>query len=133
MHADVLVTAFVAIVDPSRGSMCVASAGHPSPFVLSERGVSQMLLRNDPPLGFEVVRQSSGSRCSIAPGSMLIFYTDGLTECTRNVVDVEPKIVQTLVRMKPDEPNPAQILRSTILRKRCADDVAILAVRFDNE
>jgi anti-sigma regulatory factor (Ser/Thr protein kinase) len=62
---------------------------------------------------------------------LLVFYTDGLTEATRNVLDGERWLMHALkseaVLVTSDS---AEFIKSTCLRGPLPDDVAVLALNF---
>jgi serine phosphatase RsbU (regulator of sigma subunit) len=67
----------------------------------------------------------------IAPGSLLVLYTDGLTEATRDIVRGEALVRDALSGPAvANAQNPAQALHDSVLSARSRDDVAILTMRF---
>ncbi len=80
-RTGLLLTALYAHLDPHTGHLAVANAGHEQPFWLhAATGECQaidargMLLGAFPNLSFEAVR------VELAPGDLLVIYTDGLSE-----------------------------------------------------
>ncbi len=131
-YPDRVVTAFVGIIDEIDRVLTFASAGHPAP-LLRERDGSIAELRSDGlPLGLrqrEEARQSA--TVALSPGALLVLYTDGLTEATRDYAEGERRLADALA-----DPNvalaaePAKRLHEVILRDGSRDDVAILTVRM---
>jgi sigma-B regulation protein RsbU (phosphoserine phosphatase) len=73
------VTLFVAVFDPKDRSLRYVNAGHNPGIWLSETGVS-LLPSGGVPIGmFEVARQVE-SRVVLAPGDVVVLYSDGITE-----------------------------------------------------
>jgi sigma-B regulation protein RsbU (phosphoserine phosphatase) len=76
------VTAFYLVLDTRRAIATFASAGHPSPLILSNGNAEPLIerLENNPALGvFSGVNYSSFSR-EIKPGDLFLLFTDGLVE-----------------------------------------------------
>lgn len=79
---NLFVTVFYGILDPASGVFIYANAGHPPPYLLRSRADYEIekLTRTGVPLGlFEDKRWESDS-VQMAPGDMLVLYTDGVTE-----------------------------------------------------
>ncbi|HJU22876.1 MAG TPA: SpoIIE family protein phosphatase, partial [Casimicrobiaceae bacterium] len=85
-ESDRYVTACVAVIDPVSRTMTYASAGHPPPYLRTTEHGLVALTYDDLPLG---LRQRGGrhpAMLQLAPGAMLVFYTDGLIESTHDVL-----------------------------------------------
>jgi serine phosphatase RsbU (regulator of sigma subunit)/DNA-binding NarL/FixJ family response regulator len=81
-QAEMFVTVFYGILDPVSGRLTYCNAGHNPPFLLNaeNQGPVQALSRTGLPLGvFEDAAWTQGA-VQIAPGDMLLLYTDGITE-----------------------------------------------------
>jgi sigma-B regulation protein RsbU (phosphoserine phosphatase) len=75
------VTAFAGILDLGTGEIAYASAGHDSPFVLGGNGgLRQLVTEGGPPLGATEGFPYPVDHDRIAPGEVLLLYTDGVTE-----------------------------------------------------
>jgi sigma-B regulation protein RsbU (phosphoserine phosphatase) len=72
-------TAFAAVIDTSDGTCAYVNAGHPPPLLVSESDGVEMLSPTGPLVGI-VPGEWTTALCTIAPGSTLLIYTDGLTE-----------------------------------------------------
>lgn len=130
-HPGSMVTAFVGVVDPVTQSMNYASAGHSPPIVREPDGTILMLRAQSLPLGLRSRDDRSEAVARLAPGSLVVFYTDGLSESTRDIFDGERRLcaavgdphVLTSVR-------PATAVKEAVLNGGSAvDDVAVLAMR----
>jgi hypothetical protein len=79
------VTALIAELDIDTGRLQWVSAGHPLPLVL-RRGRQALSLAIAPatPLGVESSGAPTVGETSLEPGDLLLFYTDGLSEVTRD-------------------------------------------------
>ncbi len=81
-HSDLFVTVFYGILDPTSGTLEYCNAGHNPPYLLSaqDRVSVQELGRTGMPLGvFENTAWGQGA-ARLAPGDVLVLYTDGITE-----------------------------------------------------
>lgn len=129
---DELATAFIGVTDPEGRSLAYASAGHPPPVVKRRHGPPVTLPGPScPPLGFSCETEYVGYTASLDDVSLLMFYTDGLTEVDRDPVGGEAAIEALL---SSDEvlfaANPARYVSRLIAGKRQRDDMAVLTVRF---
>jgi PAS domain S-box-containing protein len=129
---DRIVTAFVGVFEPITGFLTYASAGHPPPMLRRADGAIVELLDSSLPLG---LRSQVGGRGDISqtihlePGSLLVLYTDGLTEATRNTAEGEARVRDALARADRDGAgNVARFIRRDVLAGVPADDVAILTL-----
>jgi sigma-B regulation protein RsbU (phosphoserine phosphatase) len=82
----VFVTAFVARLDPASGTLTYVNCGHNPPFIVrdpaaaGEAGATTWLDAGGPVLGaFPEARFEEGS-ARLAPGDVLVLYTDGVVE-----------------------------------------------------
>ena len=77
-------SAFYLVVDVARSQMSYANAGHPSPLHLRRRaGEVEPILSNGslgPALGLFEEAAYGSCVCPIAPGDLVILFTDGLFE-----------------------------------------------------
>lgn len=81
-HADLFVTVFYGILDPDSGMLTYCNAGHNPPFLLStqEGRRLQALRRTGIPLGVREHERWGARTVYIAPGDILVLYTDGVTD-----------------------------------------------------
>jgi serine phosphatase RsbU (regulator of sigma subunit) len=127
-----MVTALAALVDPGTCEFDYAVAGHP-PAVLLEPGRNARFLEvGSLPLGVLASAVYQTHRLRSMPGALLVLYTDGAIEHSRDVVAGEKLLldaVESAAQASP--PNIATAIRSRIFNDRkAADDVAILTLRF---
>jgi anti-sigma regulatory factor (Ser/Thr protein kinase) len=131
---DLTATAFVAIVDIRESRVRYASAGHPPAALRQPNGRVRMLtVEPAPPLGSwpEGLRP----RVEASPlvyGSLLVLYTDGLTEIDRDPIDGERRLIAAL---RDDaafvSTNPARYVRDAVIDERpVRDDVAVITLAY---
>ncbi len=131
---DRIATAFVGILDPAAWTLAYASAGHPPALLRSAGGALVPLASGGTPLGIGGGRYTVRTVTAIPPGSVLVLYTDGLTEATLDVIEGERRLNVVLA----DDAvvyaaNPARFVRDAVLRETARDDVAILVVGFGRD
>jgi len=82
------------------------------------------------PLGLRYRCEPDGRVVDIPDGTLLVFYTDGLTESTRDPLEGERRVRAALERdtVALDE-RPAQRMYDAVLHDGANDDVVILAMR----
>ncbi|HEX3463311.1 MAG TPA: SpoIIE family protein phosphatase [Candidatus Elarobacter sp.] len=131
---DRIATAFVGILETASWTLAYASAGHPPALLRSAGGALVALGSGGTPLGIGGARYAARTVTAIPPGSVLVLYTDGLTESTLDVIEGERRLRGVL----EDDAvvyaaNPARFVRDAILREHARDDVAILVVGFGRD
>jgi PAS domain S-box-containing protein len=123
------VTAFVGVLDPVSFELTYASAGHPPPLVRSARGTVHALSEGELPLGLRRRSEDSSTTIDAEPGSVLLCYTDGLTEFDRDPLRGERLLWEAL---RTANGAIAHEIYARIAGGRPAqDDVAILAISFE--
>ena len=84
--SSMFMTFFVGSLDLYSGVLNFGNAGHDKPFVLTE-GIEPLQTKPNLPLGVFPDTHFEEQTCVLAPGTILLLYTDGLTEAK----DVEHK------------------------------------------
>ncbi len=74
------VTAFYGVYNPDRRTLTYARAGHNPPRVKSRAGVGPVEAVGNLPLGILPESTYSEATLALAPGDIILFYTDGITE-----------------------------------------------------
>ena len=122
-------SAFVAVIDPLTFSIQYANAGHPSPALRGPGGSVEMLGGNDLLLGLGISASRRVGKAIAEPGSLLVLYTDGLTEVRRNPLEGEERVRGALA----DGIDDAREIWEAVVGPGVAahDDVAIIAVHLD--
>ena len=74
------VTFIAALYDPESGFVVYANAGHNPGIVVRAAGGLELLPAQGPPLGLFPGRRYGSAALTLAPGDLLVLYTDGVTE-----------------------------------------------------
>ena len=74
------VTSVCAILDPRTGALDYVNCGHNPPLLVRASGGVEELTTGGPALGFQLPGRWEAARASLAPGDLLLFYTDGVVE-----------------------------------------------------
>ena len=131
-HPDLIVTAFVGIIDDTEAYLTYASAGHPAPLLRSPDGNVVALDGAGLPLGLRQRDELLDTRTvPLEAGSLLVLFTDGLIESTHDYLQGETRLRDALRREAPAlAPSPAREIHESVLFDGAHDDVAILTIRF---
>jgi PAS domain S-box-containing protein len=128
------VTVFLALLDRESATLTYSSAGHPRP-LLSAEGRVEPLTSIGLPLGVFADARYRDREVVIQEGSLLLFYTDGITEARQDgTLFGEERLAAALVRERdrPLSELPSVLLEEalTFSRGSLRDDVALLAVKY---
>lgn len=121
-------------IDTDRHEIALASAGHLPPLLLAADGVASYLdIKVAPPIGISgdpPVYESL--TVTVAPGTTVLLYTDGLVERRREVIDVGLERLRTAATGRDHESLDALVagLARELAPSPTDDDTAILAVRW---
>ena len=79
---DQFLTAFYGVVDPGTGNLIYCNAGHYPPYILGRNNgrASRLLPRTGMLLGVEPEEKWSQASDQLAPGDVLVLYTDGILD-----------------------------------------------------
>ncbi|WP_125911292.1 MULTISPECIES: SpoIIE family protein phosphatase [Pseudonocardia] len=127
--------------DGSR-ELTYTNAGHPAP-LLREPG--RALVRLDahhspmlgavPALGRATGPPRDEATLICAAGSLLVFYTDGLTDVAGEDADERAELLERTVAELPQDATPESVVEhvlETCRPERLDDDIALLAIRLDD-
>lgn len=129
-ESDHLITALFGVFDPTTGLFVYASAGHHPPVLGSPPYDARMLMPGGVPLGAWGPDDRTEKTVEVPPGGLLVLYTDGLVEQTRDLLGGQEALL-TAVRREVAElsTDPAAAIREALLAGAVPrDDVAILTV-----
>jgi sigma-B regulation protein RsbU (phosphoserine phosphatase) len=81
-HSDQFVTAFYGILDPISGTLTYCNAGHNPPYLASAQNSQSVRALNKTGLPLGVFEDADWEEkiIQVAPGDVLVLYTDGITE-----------------------------------------------------
>jgi integral membrane sensor domain MASE1/anti-sigma regulatory factor (Ser/Thr protein kinase) len=128
-HDGTVATALVAVVDAKALTVRVASAGHPAP-VIAAPGVPAFALQHgDLPLGVSRTSDYHAYDVALEPGSVVAFYTDGITEFGRDI-DAAESALRTAINALVERPHlrPTATIRQAVLGDATPIDDAVLLV-----
>lgn len=77
------VTVLFGQLDPRTRLLQLASAGHPTPFLVRDTGVERPLLVTEPAIGVELgaaLEPYPAETLQLAPGDLIVAFTDGIAE-----------------------------------------------------
>ncbi|HEY5316421.1 MAG TPA: SpoIIE family protein phosphatase [Solirubrobacteraceae bacterium] len=132
LDAEEMFTVLYAIIDPGRGEIAWANAGHPPPLLHGSAGDSQYLEGGDGLMGIDDILYSDLHR-TIGEHDTLIFYTDGLVERRGESLDVGLARLIYAVAAGPDDPRALcrHIVTDVVPTERTPhDDVTIVVARI---
>jgi serine phosphatase RsbU (regulator of sigma subunit)/anti-sigma regulatory factor (Ser/Thr protein kinase) len=128
-----MATVLYLVFDPPTWTVQYANAGHLPPMVISPDGKASLLLEGgSPPIGSAGEVLFKEERVSIAPGSTIVLYTDGLVEVRGEPIDQGlDRLVRAASGQPPDQPEALldHLLSTMLGHEAGADDVALLALR----
>jgi serine phosphatase RsbU (regulator of sigma subunit) len=128
------VTMLYATVDPVRGEISCASAGHPPPRLVGKDGLSVPLPAYGLALGIEPGFRYEAVTRAFEPGASLVLYTDGVTESRRGQELYGEERLDALLGRKATLP-AGELARAVLDDCRAfasgepADDCAVVVVR----
>ena len=127
-----VITAIVGLVDARRCRVAYAAAGHPAPVLIEPGRPPRLLEVGSLPLGIAGDTIYTAHDIQTEPGAMLVFYTDGVIEYSRDVVRGEADLLDAVraAAAMPEADAALGIYERIFSRHALADDVAILTVRF---
>lgn len=132
-YPNALATAFVALIDPQARRLQYANAGHPYPLLRLYDGTVQALFAEGLPIGLRTMAEGSPSRTrQLDDVALIAFYTDGVTEATRDIERGERVLHQALsAQATLFVRDPAALVAASCLTEGPhGDDAALLLVKF---
>jgi serine phosphatase RsbU (regulator of sigma subunit) len=127
-----LITAIAGVIETRRYEFAYAAAGHPPPVLFEPKRRARLLEFGGLPLGVAAGTPYRTQRLQTVPGAMIVLYTDGLIEHSRDLAAGEATLLEA-VEAAAEQPvaDAAAAIRDYIFGSReIADDVAILTIRF---
>ena len=131
-HRERFVTTVVAVVDPVTQNCAYANAGHPPPLLRLSDGAVQTLQSRGVPLGIpEFSKTIEAQYLHLPPHSLLVLYTDGIIESSRDILEGEARLHHALRTLTPAGDDASKELYHAVLPAHSRDDVAILTLYVD--
>jgi serine phosphatase RsbU (regulator of sigma subunit) len=108
-----------------------ANAGHPPPVLLRPDGEVEVWWETpEPLLGLVPGEGRPTHRRRVAPGSMLLLYTDGLVESPSRLIDEGIGRIRSVLRGNQGLPSEELCSRLIDSARRRADDIALLLIKL---
>ncbi|MFI1364684.1 SpoIIE family protein phosphatase [Streptomyces griseochromogenes] len=133
LGTDLFASCLYLRLDPARGRAVMARAGHPPPLLRRPDGRVRVLdLAGGPLLGIDSGAVYPTTEVSLAPGSVLALYTDGLVESPG--MDIEDALVDlgalfAEIGHRPLEDLADELVRHSVAARERVDDMAVLLLR----
>lgn len=129
-----MVTAIFAYYDPKVRELTYAVAGHPPPVLAIASAFSGFLPGGGMPLGVDERVGATDWTITLPPRSCIVFYTDGMTEYSRDIFSGEQRLLEASGRaLASDSENPAIALQERIFDAKVnRDDAATLTLCCDD-
>ncbi len=119
---------FVGVVDLVTEEITYSSAGHPPPLLRDPQGNVETLAAGGLLLGTSIRLPRSSTTIAFPAGSMLVLYTDGVTEAERDPVAGEAKLLAATRALSFADPAPASLLAEAMRAPQASDDVALVTI-----
>ena len=125
-----MVTAIVGSADPRTFEFVYSTAGHPPPLLVEPGRPPRRLDFGGVPLGVTDKAVYRTHRVQTVPGAMLVLYTDGAIEHSRDIIAGEQALLEAVAAIPAGADAATTIYQSIFHDKSVGDDVAILTVGF---
>jgi serine phosphatase RsbU (regulator of sigma subunit) len=125
-----MVTAVVGIADAKNYTFAYATAGHPPPILVEPERAPRPLEFGGVPLGVSSESAYQTRVVQSVPGAMLVLYTDGVVEHSRNIMEGERELLESISALCPGEDPATTVYNAIFSDKTADDDVAILTLGF---
>ncbi len=128
--AEGMATALFGVFAPATSTFTYASAGHPAPALIGEDREPAILESGGVPLGYIGVQDPVPHTLTLHAGTLLVFYTDGLTETARDPVAGEAALVDALRHeiTAPSGNHAAAIVERILDARDATDDIAVITL-----
>jgi len=127
-YPECIVTAFLAIIDPIERTITHAGAGHPWPILRRRDGTLIELGTPSLPLGLRDREEPGASVLQLDPGDLLVLYTDGLVEGTKDVLAGLARLRNAVACAPQSGVDLATDIRHAVAPTTVRDDIAVLTV-----
>tara|TARA_Y100001935_G_scaffold18607_1_gene13646 strand:+ start:1815 stop:3713 length:1899 start_codon:yes stop_codon:yes gene_type:complete len=131
------VSLFFAAININTGIMDYVNAGHPSPFICSNTGITTLPSTNNPVIGIQEHQYYPSNQAQLTQNSVMIMYTDGVNEAhnEKNELFGDEAIKNVLMDLSnPSAKTCTQTLNAALDTFTNGvdphDDITILSVKF---
>lgn len=129
--AERLASAFIGVLEPGTRRLKYVSAGHAPPLLRRCNREVLRLAQPSPPLGAFRDAYFETHTVTCPPNSMLVLYTDGLIEISRDVIEGDRMLERVVASQAVmHAANAAQFIERAIAHEAPRDDIAILVANF---
>jgi putative methionine-R-sulfoxide reductase with GAF domain len=127
---ETLATVLCAVLEPPYDTMRVAVAGHPPPLIITPgRTASFADVAVSPPIGTNMGSPRASSTIDLPPEAVVAFYTDGLIERRREVLDIGFERLRQAISLGPPNRVAQDIMRHVLSGVVPQDDIALVVMR----
>jgi sigma-B regulation protein RsbU (phosphoserine phosphatase) len=133
-ETEMYLSLFYAVIEPGRGRLAFANAGHPHAFRLSRDGAWERLSATTPPLGLAPDAPVRAGETAWGPGDLLLLFSDGVSD-TRDAHDRPLGETRVLDLVREQRALPARELVERVLALASAvsavapDDRTVLVLK----
>jgi PAS domain S-box-containing protein len=127
LQRSIVASAIVGFIRGSRVTYC--SAGHP-PVVFANAQGARFLPHGGMTLGIDSKPVFRTHELNATPGTLLVLYTDGLTEARRKIDEDEARLLDVCSRAARNGMRAADIHNAVLGDYKSPDDTAIMTLRF---
>ncbi|MTE22030.1 SpoIIE family protein phosphatase [Streptomyces sp. TRM43335] len=133
--SELMSTVLLARIDPKTGDLYLANGSHPPALLLPAEGEPRYLEVRGRGIGYPLAGSERLLHTKMAPGDLLVLYTDGLTESRRDPREGETRLVEAARRHaeRPIEHIPGAIAEDMHTIILHPDDTLALAVRVPRD
>jgi serine phosphatase RsbU (regulator of sigma subunit) len=132
------VTVLFGLISTRRGSLQLASAGHPTPFIIRESAVERPLLLTEAAIGVELgaaLTPYPTETVDLERGDIVVLFTDGITELRNAEGDFFEDEMAGLLAGRHDTPAADIVAHlatagAAFSARPPADDLALLCIRL---
>ena len=132
--AGMFVTLFVGVLDLSTGMLRYCNAGHEHPLVVTGKSVRTLNAKSSLPIGAMEETRYVEQETQLAPGDMVMLFTDGLTEAmnSENSLFGRERVAQVISGETPQQllDNMSQSVAGFVRGAEQSDDLTMLAIRY---
>jgi serine phosphatase RsbU (regulator of sigma subunit) len=127
------VTLFCCVADPATGELVYSNAGHNPPMLLHGSGEVEQLEAGGPVLGILPLMRFTEASARMAPGDVLVMYSDGVTEATNAAGDEfgEERLLETARNAGRDAQGIVDAVHGAVREfsagQPAADDITVVA------